>query len=594
MGCVRGVFTDITARGLVRTIAGDLGSTPGEQALSPHVSVPLPDVRGGPYAPSSPPPRSRGRHRRHRQRQPSVRAQGPRRARRTGRRRRRGPGQTRRLPGTRGRRGRRVHLHGRDAGRRPPRPGPHRHPAVAAPGADGGRPQGGCLGAVREAADPVARRVRRDRGGRGGVRGLRLRGLPAPLRVRRRPRARADHERRAGRPRVAHCQTTWHRDAAYYAVPWRGTWASEGGGPTMGHGIHQYDLLLHLLGPWAEIRAMAARLVHDTESEDVSTALVRFENGALATVVNSVLSPDEVSRIRIDCADATVELTHLYGHRNQDWTYTPAPHVAADRVDAWRTPAADVPSSHAAQLGALLDAYDNGVRPPGSGADARATLEFAAALYKSAFTGGPYTPARSRRATPSTRPCTATTPTGPPRSAHEHPRQPRPRRAHRRRGGERHGDPPLRLPTRPRGLRGQEALRPPGAHPRRPHGDRLPSQRPPLAQGSADDREPSVGAELLGRQLLCPRAGLSAPAGACRVDAARRFPGAVGRGRPAHRRRGAHLGGERRNRVGARSPRHHRPLGRRGGRLLGAGLVDPPHQHARRAAGLRFPHHRGP
>ncbi|MFF7277009.1 Gfo/Idh/MocA family oxidoreductase [Streptomyces griseorubiginosus] len=192
-----------------------------------------------------------------------------------------------------------------------------------------------------------------------------------------------------GAPRVAHCQTTWHRDAAYYAVPWRGTWAGEGGGPTMGHGIHQYDLLLHLLGPWAEIRAMAARLVHDTESEDVSTALVRFENGALATVVNSVLSPDEVSRIRIDCADATVELTHLYGHRNEDWTYTPAPHVASERADAWRTPTADVPSSHAAQLGALLDAYDNGVRPPGSGADARATLEFAAALYKAAFTGHP-------------------------------------------------------------------------------------------------------------------------------------------------------------------------------------------------------------
>ncbi|MCX4703011.1 Gfo/Idh/MocA family protein [Streptomyces sp. NBC_01373] len=192
-----------------------------------------------------------------------------------------------------------------------------------------------------------------------------------------------------GAPRVAHCQTTWHRDAAYYAVPWRGKWATEGGGPTMGHGIHQYDLLLHLLGPWTEIRAMAARLVHDTESEDVSTALVRFENGALATVVNSVLSPDEVSRIRIDCADATVELTHLYGHRNEDWTYTPAPHVAAERAEAWRTPASDVPSSHTAQLGALLDAYDNGVRPPNSGTEARATLEFAAALYKAAFTGDP-------------------------------------------------------------------------------------------------------------------------------------------------------------------------------------------------------------
>ncbi len=193
-----------------------------------------------------------------------------------------------------------------------------------------------------------------------------------------------------GAPLVAHCQTTWHRDRAYYEVPWRGRWDSEGGGPTMGHGIHQYDLLLHLLGEWTEIRAMAARLVHDVESEDVSTALVRFANGAVATVVNSVLSPDEVSRIRIDCAEATVELTHLYGHRNEDWVYTPRPGLDDEaRVTRWRTPAGDLPSSHTAQFGALLDARENGERPPGSGPDARRTVEFAAALYKSAFTGRP-------------------------------------------------------------------------------------------------------------------------------------------------------------------------------------------------------------
>ncbi|MGW1607621.1 gfo/Idh/MocA family oxidoreductase, partial [Streptomyces eurythermus] len=33
--------------------------------------------------------------------------------------------------------------------------------------------------------------------------------------------------------------------------------------------------------------------------------------------------------------------------------------------------------------------YDQGVRPPGSGRDARAAVEFAAALYKAAFTGRP-------------------------------------------------------------------------------------------------------------------------------------------------------------------------------------------------------------
>ncbi|MGW3286707.1 Gfo/Idh/MocA family protein [Streptomyces sp. NPDC001002] len=189
-----------------------------------------------------------------------------------------------------------------------------------------------------------------------------------------------------GRPLVAHCQTTWYRDTAYYAVPWRGRWATEGGGPAMGHGIHQMDLMLDLLGPWREVRAMAGRLVHDVETEDVSTALVRFENGALATVVNSVLSPDEVSRIRIDCERATVELTHLYGHSNANWRITPAPGVPADELAAWRDFGPDVPSSHLAQLRELVASMRAGERPRSSGADGRTSLELIAALYKAAFT----------------------------------------------------------------------------------------------------------------------------------------------------------------------------------------------------------------
>ncbi|MGW1270828.1 Gfo/Idh/MocA family protein [Streptomyces sp. NPDC002491] len=193
-------------------------------------------------------------------------------------------------------------------------------------------------------------------------------------------------EQAFGRPLVVHCQTTWYRDAAYYAVPWRGRWQTEGGGPAMGHGIHQMDLMLDLLGPWSEVRAMAGRLVHDVETEDVSTALVRFESGALATVVNSVLSPDEVSRIRIDCERATVELTHLYGHSNADWRVTPAPGVPDDEAAGWRDFGADVPSSHLAQLRELVESMRAGRRPRSSGADGRTSLELVTALYKSAFT----------------------------------------------------------------------------------------------------------------------------------------------------------------------------------------------------------------
>ncbi|GAA4135256.1 Gfo/Idh/MocA family oxidoreductase [Actinomadura keratinilytica] len=194
-----------------------------------------------------------------------------------------------------------------------------------------------------------------------------------------------------GRPLVAQCVTAWYRDHDYYGVPWRGRWDTEGGGPTLGHGVHQMDLMLAVLGDWTEIRAMAGRLDRRVETEDVSTALVRFASGAMATVLNSVLSPREESYLRFDFTDATVELRHLYGYGDGDWTYTPAPHVPAETAAAWTAPGDEVPSSHLAQLSALLDCYERGERPPTSGPGGRQALEFVTGLYKSAFTARPVT-----------------------------------------------------------------------------------------------------------------------------------------------------------------------------------------------------------
>jgi len=188
-----------------------------------------------------------------------------------------------------------------------------------------------------------------------------------------------------GRPLVATCHTLWYRDATYFEVPWRGRWDVEGGGPTMGHGIHQFDLLLALLGPWAEVRAMASRLARDTDTEDVSTALVRFESGALAAVVNSVVSPRQVSSVRIDTDRATLELDHLYGYADADWRLTPAP-GQEDVAAAWAGDTG-VPSSHTAQLTAVLDALESGAPLPVPVTEARRTMELAAAIYASAFTG---------------------------------------------------------------------------------------------------------------------------------------------------------------------------------------------------------------
>ncbi|MFB9878795.1 Gfo/Idh/MocA family protein [Planobispora siamensis] len=182
-----------------------------------------------------------------------------------------------------------------------------------------------------------------------------------------------------GRPLVGLCQTTWYRDGAYYAAPYRGRWETEGGGTTVLHGIHQIDLMLSVLGDWAEVRAMAGRLERPIETEDVSMAAVRFDNGAMASVVNSVLSPREESYLRFDFTGGTVELRHLYGYRNENWTST---------SPLW-SPPRDVPSGHEAQLGPLLDAFERGEPPAASGADGRRAMEFVTALYASALTGRP-------------------------------------------------------------------------------------------------------------------------------------------------------------------------------------------------------------
>jgi predicted dehydrogenase len=190
-----------------------------------------------------------------------------------------------------------------------------------------------------------------------------------------------------GRPLVAVCHTLWYRGHDYFEVPWRGRWETEGGGPTMSHGIHQMDLLLSVLGEWREVSAVTGTLDRAVETEDVAMAVVTFESGAMASVVNSVLSPRETSYLRFDFPDATVELAHLYGYGDDDWTWTPAPHVTdRARVDGWR-PTEGLPSGHAAQLRSLLDSFARRERPLVSGVQGRETMELVTGLYRSAAEG---------------------------------------------------------------------------------------------------------------------------------------------------------------------------------------------------------------
>jgi len=209
-----------------------------------------------------------------------------------------------------------------------------------------------------------------------------------------------------GRPQVAVCETLWYRPDSYFLPDWRGNWAGEGGGPTLGHGIHQIDLLLHLMGPWTSVQAQSSRLARPVEFEDVSLAMITFASGAVGTIVTSLLSPRELSRIRIDTTAGTLEVDHLYGYRDADWSWSPAPDAStavrngrdpgerssvdptAPAGDVWGdSGSVDVPSNHAAQINRLVDDLLSDRRHETTLRTIRPTMELVTALYASSLSG---------------------------------------------------------------------------------------------------------------------------------------------------------------------------------------------------------------
>ena len=86
--------------------------------------------------------------------------------------------------------------------------------------------------------------------------------------------------------KISHANATvrWNRGQAYYdQAPWRGTKQFDGG-VLMNQAIHNLDLLLWFMGPVKSVQGMVATRFRDIETEDVATALIEFESGALGVV----------------------------------------------------------------------------------------------------------------------------------------------------------------------------------------------------------------------------------------------------------------------------------------------------------------------
>ncbi len=216
--------------------------------------------------------------------------------------------------------------------------------------------------------------------------------FPAARRVRQ-----ALDEGKIGRPILGSLEVRWLRTPEYYARdPWRGRWATEGGGCLVNQAVHAIDWLLWYLGPADLVFGLYHSLGHRSmglEVDDNAVAAIRFRSGAIATLSASVsVRPASVARVAVHGdSGATVSVCELaeWGgdYVNDLWTVPgeeglPEAWAAADRAAGW-------PNwrYHAEQIADFYGAVREGREPAVRGEDGRNAVELIQAIYHASETG---------------------------------------------------------------------------------------------------------------------------------------------------------------------------------------------------------------
>jgi UDP-N-acetyl-2-amino-2-deoxyglucuronate dehydrogenase len=193
------------------------------------------------------------------------------------------------------------------------------------------------------------------------------------------------------------------RDPAYYrSDPWRGQWATEGGGVLVNQSPHQLDLLQWFMGPIEEITGCWANVAHPTiEVDDTAVAVLRFKNGGLGSIITSVAQrPGIYTKVHIhgtSGASVGVETdrgaTFVAGMSkveepalNDIWTIPGEEHRLAEFEAEDRTRFRQIDPTthyHALQIRDFVQAIRAGRPPLVTGEEGRVVVEMFTAIYRS-------------------------------------------------------------------------------------------------------------------------------------------------------------------------------------------------------------------
>lgn len=195
----------------------------------------------------------------------------------------------------------------------------------------------------------------------------------------------------AGNLKVAHIDSLWWRGHCYYDLWWRGTWAKEGGGPTLNHAVHHIDMINWMKGELpVEVNCMLGNVMHDnSEVEDISFAAVKYADGAVGMITSSVVHHGEEQGIILQCADAKIaapwdvkaEISQPNGFPTDEGNQA----LITKLNDFYKAIPDLEHEGHTAEIENFYDSVADKTRPLITGIDGRKTVELITAIYKAGF-----------------------------------------------------------------------------------------------------------------------------------------------------------------------------------------------------------------
>lgn len=185
----------------------------------------------------------------------------------------------------------------------------------------------------------------------------------------------------------------WNRNEGYYTqAPWRGTWAQDGG-CLMNQCIHGIDLLRWTFGDEVEeVYGQTRQQFHDyLEAEDIGMAVVKFKNGAIATIegTTNVYPQNLEETLYIFGENGTVKIGGKSTNNIDVWDFKDETEADLQNKGLEEATSNVYGNGHTSLFADMVEAIQNDRKPYVDAVAGRNALEMILAIYKSQKTGQP-------------------------------------------------------------------------------------------------------------------------------------------------------------------------------------------------------------